>query len=254
MFKAVDEKFIKMCTKDGSLLKKIRSIGGGGAALAAIGGMFIFINLIAIFAMVATQNHTGEKFLDAGMLMRLLSPIIIWLILIFLGMSMTNKRANKYISYFLKKSNYTEAQLQEFDKEVLEPSSSYYVINSKKLVRNSVLFSIVVTRNWLKAVGIPPIRLEDIAAMFFEERITYKNQRWDDSLFILLSSGELTRYTYVHAQSKAAIEQVVNRNPYTINARHIQVGDQTYDCVNQPEEVAELYRNMISSKQQGAAQ
>lgn len=239
MFKVMDQKFLKKCTMDGSFLKKCRSIGGIGAGLSAIGMMLIAIGLIALVMGGASSSKTGESSMFIGSAIVCLVLAVIGIPLLLLGNSLSKKKLRTYLSYYSKKSGYTEEQLTGLDQEAVSPDTMYYIAQGK-LQSNSAPLCSLITKNWL-VMPFMFIRAVDTAAIFFEKEPYYKGGKRDDSLFILHTNGSLYFHSCKEDISTFIIEQIKKRNHAAIVVRRFKVQDQVFDCMQQPEEVAKLY-------------
>lgn len=238
MLKPVDENFKKYCvTKDGSYLKKIRSIGGGSAALTAAGFLIAGICALLIAAtkdVVTAEGLTLFAAVAAGSAL-----------LAIIGIFMRRRRIRTYLEYFSKKSGYTPDQLKEFEREVLEPDSCYDTV-SRKLAKNSAAFSWVLTEHWFKQMDHIPIRIEDMAAAFYMNGITYKKIQYGKSIFFVLKDGtihDVYNWQYDKEGTARIVEELRKRNPLLIPAKSVRAGEEVYNCLEQPERVAELYRS-----------
>lgn len=238
MLKPVDEKFKKYCiTADGSYLKKIRSIGGGSAALLATGFLIAGICILLIVAtkdVVTTEGLTLFAAVAAG-----------GVLLGIAGIVMRQRRIRTYLEYFSKKSGYTPEELKEFDREVLEPGSFYDTVHANA-AKNSAAFSWVLTEHWFKQMDHIPIRIEDMAAAFYMNGIMYKKIQYGKSIFFVLKDGtvhDVFNWQYDQEATVSVIGELRKRNPLLIPAKSVRVGEEVYNCLEQPERVAELYRN-----------
>ncbi len=239
MFKPVDEKFIKRCFTEGSLLKKSRAIGGVGAGLMAAGAMFVFIGIVFAVMGAANANATGEEWMLRMSLMVCGALVVASLPFIAGGMALKKRRVARYMDYFVKKTGYSREELESFEQESRGSGARYYLY-SGRLQSNSALFCSFSTENWLK-MGFFLTRMKDIAAVFYEKQPYYKGNKMDDSIFFVRTDGELYHMNLKEKAAQIVIDEVRDHNPAVITMRKIMVQGQPLDCMQQPEEAARLY-------------
>lgn len=105
----------KSIAKHGSVLKAFRSQGGGGAGLIA-GGIVLLVfgiplGLLCMLGLGGRGFLVGAVFVVPGLLM------ILW------GMALRKKRLANYLEFYKKDTGYSEAELQEADRELMSPDA-----------------------------------------------------------------------------------------------------------------------------------
>lgn len=258
MYKQVDDEFRAICIqKNGSFLKTCRSSGGGGAVLIAVAGMLLAV--IAAFAVIGIVTlNNGDSLFSAGAAVFGAVAAALFILLIILGFIMKKNRKEQYIGYYQKTTGCSQKQLEEFDREVAEPSTCYLLRKDqtlKKLSKAQVSFfadgTFIITRNWIKLSSYDILRLMDLAAIFYEDKAYYRGEKWSYVLFTITCDGKVSHYGF---QSKKEVEEympiidlVKSRNPATVTSRIIEVQGQELDCLKQPHEIAQLYSHMVKN-------
>lgn len=242
--KQMDDKFRKKCiSKEGSFLQKQRSIGGLGAGIIAAAGMLLFIALLLLAMCVAS----GEQQMITAGLVVLGGISLVCVLFILLGMSMRKKRSANYMEYYTKRTGYSREELEAFDREVAQPDSVYGTADGK-LRSNSALLCEVVTKNWLIMSVKNPVRLVDVAAVFYEQEAYYAGSKWNHIMFVLLSHGELLHQECKEAYAMDLIGEIKKRNPGIIGARCFKADGALVDCIKEPKKAAQLYCEAMGAR------
>ena len=242
--KQMDDKFKKKCTsKEGSYLKKRRSIGGLGAGIIAGSAVILFAALMLMFMLIAT----GDEDLSFMGLVVGGGAGAISLAFILLGVSMSKKRSAGYMEYFTKRTGYTREELESLDREAGQPDTVYGTEDGK-LRSNSALACELVTKNWLVMSFKNPVRLADVAAVFYEQEAFDAGQKWNRTLFVLLSHGELFHQQCKESYAMDLIGEIKKRNPGTIGSRCFKWEGNVIDCLKEPKKAAQLYCEAMGAR------
>lgn len=236
MLKPVDQNFKKYCvSSDGSFLKKVRSIGGGGAAVMYMG---LFIAVAAILLVFVSGDVLGS-----GAMAVVIATAVAGLTLGIVGAMLSRKRLATYLEYFSSISGYSPAELQEFDREVQESNCRYDSMD-KKLGKNSAAFSWVVTKNWFKPINSGPVRIQDLAAAFYVGELHYNRINYVQTLIMVDTKGKLSGvqgWSYNREDTDNFVKELAKLNPELITSRKFRFNDREYDIGVNPEEAVALY-------------
>lgn len=240
MIVTMDERLRKKITKDGSHLKYTRTIGGIGMGLIAV-GMCLFV--ISVLTGSFLIHFFGLKVLFFSMGIGL----VFCGIFMIPGILLRKKKMNHYLNYYIKKSNYTEAQLQSFEQEFQNPAALF--INPYSRLNNAAKMHCgILTEHWIKLPYMTPViysgiyRLVDIAAMWFEEKPYVNGNLLKPSMFVIDSVGRTIHYAMKKDCATELIKEMAKRNRNLITVRRFSVDNQEYDAFKEPKKVAELYR------------
>lgn len=258
MYKQVDDEFRAICIQQkGGFLKTCRSSGGGGAALIAMAGVLLAITAAFAVIGIVTLNN-GDPIFSAGAAVFGAVAAALFILLMILGFIMKRNRNEKYMDYYQKKFGYSREQLEELDREAAEPSAYYQLLKEQTLKKLSKaqgsLFAdttLLITKNWLKLSGYGLLRLADLAAIFYEDKIYYKGEQRNHALFTITGDGKIDCFAFPSRkdaeESIQVIDLVKSRNPATVTSRIIEVQGQELDCLKQPHEIAQLYSHMAKN-------
>lgn len=239
MLKPIDQDFKKYCvSSDGSFLKKVRSIGGGGSATMYMG--FIIAAAAVLLAFLSRDVMEGSA------MAVIIAVAVAGLILGIAGTVLSKKRLTTYLEYFSSISGYSPAELQEFDREVQESGCRYDSMD-KKLGKNSASFSWVVTKNWFKPINQGPVRIRDLAAAFYAGELHYNKCHYVQTLIMVDVNGKLSGvqgWNYNREETDHFVRELAKANPALITSRKIRFNDREYDFGVNPEEAAALYRSI----------
>lgn len=248
MVREVEGELKKKLMKDGSHLKKIRSLGGGGAALIATGIMLIVICWMIAAAMMPISKSIAPTLILGA------AGTIAGLLFVLLGEGSKRKRVSNAYSYFTKKSGYTETQLKEFDQE-FQDGPTLFISPSKKLDKVTLRDGAVFTKHWVKLPYMNPIiysglyRTDDVAAVWYEnEPFYYGVQRHDPSVITINIQGELKMSCLKREAADEFIDEVLERNPNAVRYRTFatQAGH-AVDALSNPKAAAKAYQEAILS-------
>lgn len=237
----------KSIAKHGSVLKAFRSQGGGGAGLMA-GGIVLVVagvplGLLCLLALGSRGLLVGAFFAVPGLL------LILW------GMSLRKKRLANYLEFYKKDTGYSEAELQEADRELMSPDAVKIggkMDNSGG--KEGIIF--MVTEHYFLAIwpvyGAYLRKLDDIVAAFYSAQIPgiggYRQNLFVISRQEIAKKGEKNPFTKKeyqgfecgmmseqrHCQQTCAevLEEMIKRAPHIITSQNIAVNGVPYNLIS----------------------
>ena len=231
--------------KYGSVLKAYRSMGGWSLGVMAAGIMLIVFGvLLGLLAMLATiQAGIATLTVMAG-------P---GLILTVIGSAKNKKRVSGYLDFFKKDTGYSEAELQEADRELMGPGAVKLTCMTDRSRRETVF--IITDHDFLSAFPVQGCylrKLDDIVAAFYSNEIPgiYGYRR---NLFVISRQDiqkEGVRNEYTNKQYRGfenailtnkpdfrevcvrAVEEMVRRAPHIITSQNISVKGIRYNLLS----------------------
>lgn len=237
MAKITQETYRKKFMKQGSHLRYCRSVGGLGVGIKAIGGMlFAVVWILGLMLYPNMEPTNAIMFLSVGSAVTLL--------IFAAGFLLEKKKVNGYISYYSKKNQYTIEEVQALDCEL----SGNDVVHLGTAINSSDIRSYyTITTHWLKYPLMTGYirRLVDIAAVWYDPEPYYKGVHADAHLFMVDSKGEVLVFPMEEPFAADIINELVKRNSYIIASRYFEFKGESYDCQEQPEQIAALYRQQV---------
>lgn len=236
MLVKVDQQTKKSMEQDGSYLKFLRSTGGMGISLIVLGACFGgFIVVIGIaMGLIMEMPSLIAGFVGVGIAVAAVFGIP--------GFMVRKKRVDGYLDYFAKKSGYTVSELNELDAE-FDQKEAVLFTPFNKLNKQAKLFASVFTERWANLPGIGIARARDIAAIWWEDEPYYKGVKRGKTCFVLSRDGKVFFAGVEENHVQEITSELVKRNPKVITVRKFHYNGQNYDALDQPEEVAALYRS-----------
>ncbi|MBT9780124.1 hypothetical protein GPL15_27035 [Clostridium sp. MCC353] len=238
----MDEKLKKEVSRDGSHLKYTRTKGGAGAGMIAAGVCFIVIGIMLVAALSTISDMTALMILLAG-------SVVLGLLFIVPGIFLNKRFQAGYMKYYVKKSGYSEEELNNFERE-FQTGEALLINPAKKLTKQSKFESGIITRNWIKMPYMMPLkysgiyRTVDIAAAFYEKKPVVNGEPLNPTLFIVDSRGDGVTMTMDETTGNEVIQEIAKRNPKTVTVRRFTYNGRNYDSLYNYQEVAELYREI----------
>ena len=237
----------KSIAKHGSVLKAFRSQGGGGAGLMAGGIVLVVVGiplgLLCLLALGSRGILVGAFFAVPGLL------LILW------GMSLRKKRLANYLEFYKKDTGYSEAELQEADRELMSPDAVKIggkMDNSGG--KEGIIF--MVTEHYFLTIwpvyGAHLRKLDDIVAAFYSAQIPgiggYRQNLFVISRQEIAKKGEKNPFTKKeyqgfecgmmseqrHCQQTCAevLEEMIKRAPHIITSQNIAVNGVPYNLIS----------------------
>ena len=246
MIVQMDEKLKREMSREGSHLKYTRSRGGAGAGLIAAGVCFIVIAIMLAVALYTILGLSAVAVLLAG-------GLVLGAVFIVPGVFLDKRHTAGYMKYYVKKSGYAEAELNEFDREFLN-GEAYVACLDKKLTKQSKFDSGIITNNWFKLPLMMPIkysglyRIVDVAAVFFEAKPIVNGERLNPTLFVVDNRGDGMTVSMKENVGNEIVREISKRNPRAVTTRRISYNGKDYDALYQYQEVAGLYREICKSR------
>lgn len=237
----VDQQTKKSMEQDGSYLKFLRSTGGVGITLVVcglcFGGFAAFVGILLGLMLDTPSMIPASVAVGVGLAVVFGVP----------GYILRKKRINGYLEHFAKESGYTVHDMSEFDAE-FDRNEVVVFTAFNKLNKQAKLLAGIFTDHWVKLPGIGISRVCDIAAIWWEHEPYYKGTKRGKTCFFLRSNGEIVLAGVEEHHTQEITAELVKRNPRIITARMFQYDGQTYDVLEQPEEVAALYRSVSAGQ------
>lgn len=241
MVATADKNLKNSLMREGSHLKYTRSYGGAGAGLMALG-----FCLAICFSMLGAMLFFMDMMFQGIVLIT--GSCVFGSVLVVIGLLLKIKRTNKYMEYYVSKSEYPKEMLEEFDREFAD-GNVILCSPSRTLSTTGKREAAIITDHWFQQPYMLPMkysglyRVEDIVAIFYEQKPNIKGEIFDPLLFTVTRNGEGYYYrSYSPEFSETIIREIAKRNPGVITVRHITVDGRNYDCATQAEEVAALFR------------
>lgn len=241
MLVRVDEQTKKSMEQDGSYLKFLRATGGMGITLivvgACLGGFTAFVGVL-LGLMLDTPSMIAPS-VGIGVVLAVVFGVP--------GYMVRKKRVDGYLDYFVAKSGYTANELKELDAE-FDRKEAVIFTPMNKLNKQAKLFAGIFTEHWANLPGFGISRVEDVAALWWENEPYYKGAKRGKTCFYLTRDGKIVLAGVEEDHTQEITSELVKRNPKVITARKINYNGQVYDALEQPEEVAALYRAACGGK------
>lgn len=241
MLVKADEQTKKSMEQDGSYLKFLRATGGVGITLivvgACFGGFTAFVGVL-LGLMLDTPSLIAPS-VGIGVALAAVFGVS--------GFMMRKKRVDGYLDYFAAKSGYTVNELKELDAE-FDRKEAVVFTPMNKLNKQAKLLGGIFTEHWANLPGIGISRVADIAALWWENEPYYKGTKRGKTCFYLTRDGKIVLAGVEENHMQEITSELVKRNPKVITMRKINYNGQNYDVLEQPEEVAALYRAVCEGK------
>ena len=243
-FIATDE-FRSKKSKDGSMLKGIRCVGGGALGMIAGGIVLLFFPGLIGIPMI----FSGD-FLIALIGVILVAP---GLILVILGIILRKRRIKNYLDYFQKETAFTLEELAQVDAELM--SDNMLIIGNRmpEQGKNAAFYYCYITPHYFVMPHVTGScqlrRIEEILAVAYSKRIPgidgYKYG-------LVLLSAQDERMTkkdeppgvYNAFLTKESclevIEEIARRNPSVITDEMFQYQNRVYDILKDGREIIQL--------------
>ncbi len=143
----------------GSILKSIRTDKGAGRGLIA-GGLC----LLAFAFLSALLSVLDGDFLSAVI------SLLPGLLLLVPGIYLKNKRDSSWLSYYQKKTGFTEMELHQLERELTSSDVNIVICRQPGAATDSFI-ACFITENYMVMNGMDPYvrRLEDIIAVAFSD-------------------------------------------------------------------------------------
>lgn len=234
MKKISQETYRKKHMIQGSHLKYCRNVGGLGLAILVIGVMMLaVIWILGLLSRSVMDPEANNLLLTVGSAVTLL--------IIAGGWTLQKKRINRCIEYYAKRNQYSSEEIKMLDEEL---SGDEVVLLPARTDLRDIRAYYIITPHWIKYPLLTGYarRLVDIAAVWFDPKPFYKGAHATDHLFMVDSKGELSVFYMPESYAADIIRELTKRNKNLILSRYFQYQDENYDCQEQPEKVAELYR------------
>ncbi len=230
-------------TRDGSVLKHIRSIGGGSAGAMAggivllifgvlLGGLCLAVGLLAVAAAI-------------GVIL-----VLPGLILYIIGSSARRRRLANYLDYYRKETGYSDQELAAVERELQDPTTILYGYVPEGTSKKNRRVGVFLTRNYFvvpEVLGTCYIkRIPEIAAAAYSERIPGVNG-YRSGLVYVASGERETRHNSLLPKDSCMeiIAELSRRNPAVITAQRFLYEGEQYDLLSDGEKVARLYEKHV---------
>lgn len=241
----ITDEMRRTLTRDGSVLKRLRS--SGGIAQGILGGgvtLLIFAVLLSAF-FLALGVPGGVRLFGIGL-------SIPGLILILYGRIAHTKRINEYLDYFRKESGLGIDEINQADREILEPGTvligHMIPIRGRRGKEESTL-GCFITKNFL-IVPLPGgtcymRRIQDLAAAVYSDEVPGVCAYVSGITF--LSKNDDTP-GYDSFLTKDECMEIINvlheRNPRIIIDQKFLYDGKQYDVMKDYQVVAKLFREV----------
>lgn len=241
MLVKMDGQTKKSMKQDGSYLKFRRATGGAGIAMivvgACLGGFIAFVGILLGLMMDTPSLIAPSVGIGIALAAVLGVP----------GYIIRKKRIDGYLDYFAVKSGYTVNELKELDAE-FDQNEAVLFTPINKLNKQAKQFGGIFTDHWVNLPGVGISRAADIAALWWENEPYYKGMKRGKTCFFLTSEGKIALAGLEEGHMQEIASELVKRNPKVITMRKINYNGQAYDALEQPGEVAALYRAVSGGK------
>lgn len=237
MTKITQEMYHKKFMKQGSHLRYCRSIGGIGLGIEVVGGMlFAVVWLLGLMLTPNMEPANATMFLSVGS--------VVTLLIFVAGFLLQKKKISGYLAYYSKKNQYTIEEVQALDSE-LSGNDVIHLATTKNGV--DLRWYYTITTHWIKYPLMTGYirRLVDIAAVWYDPSPYYKGVHADAHLFMVDSKGEVLVFPMEESFAADIINEMVKRNSFIITSRYFEFNGENYDCQEQPEQIAALYRQQV---------
>lgn len=237
MTNITQEKYRKKFMKQGSHLRYCRNVGGIWQGLAVMGGMLLAVVwVIGLLTGPIMRPQDCAIFLTAGSAVPLLMLVG--------SLLMQKKKVNGYIEYYSKKNYYTAEEVGMLDREL---SGNDVVLFATRKNDSDIRSYYTNTPHWIKYPLLTGYirRIVDIAAAWFDPKPFYKGVQADAHLFMLDSRGEIMVFSMTEPFAADIISDLTKKNKDMIASRFFEFDGEKYDCQEQPEKVAALYRKHV---------
>ena len=244
MQRILDEKQKAAMQKDGSTLKYMYSVAGAGKGLAA-GGWTLLVIGLALTAMVSTAGVPQMLVMGAV-------TILPGVLLVLLGKWKQDQRDHGWVQAYAECSGISEADVPQADAEFLDSRTAVVgVWGGDKNAKKKAGF---VSPNYFKVPGIWPrlYRLQDVSACFFTDQFICEDGGYAKAVVIYGTSPERCTEIVDISEKRAAeiIGAVKAAAPSVITDRCFQYEGQTYDALEQREQVVALYNHVMGQSAQ----
>lgn len=232
----------KTLTKDGSVLKRLRSAGGLPFALLASGILLLVIAaLMGIPLLIAGM---------AGIALALAGAFVIpGLILVIYGIIAYNKRVQGYLAYYQKTTGLKADDLKLADREILEPGTVLISHPLKGKRGKDYSLGCFITKHFLVAPfpgGTCYLRqIKDLAAVIYTNEIPGINGCISGVVF-LSENDPLPSYdaSLTKDECMEIISIIKEKNPKTITDQRFFYKEKQYDIIKDYKEVARLFKEV----------
>lgn len=237
----------KQVKKYGSVLAAFRSQGGGGKGLAAGG-----IVLLVFGALLGLPL----------MLVRVLGGLVVLavfavpgLAMVIPGLALNKKRQTRYLEYYQKETGYSQAELEEADRELLDPNA-VKIINKTDRSGGKEETVFMITQHYFLSVwpvnGCYLRKLDDIVAAFCSNEIPGING-YRQNLFVItrqdiqekaleneytkkqyrgFENGILTGQKNCRQVCEEALSEMTARTPHIITSQYIVAKGNRYNLLS----------------------
>lgn len=229
-------------TKDGSVLKRLRSAGGLPFALLAAGDF-----LLAAAVLLGIPFLIGGM---AGIALALAGVLVIpGFILVMYGITAQNKRLRGYLAYYQTTTGLEEDDLKLADREILEPGTILIGHPLKGKRRKDYSLGCFITKHFLIApypAGTCYLRsLQDLAAAVYTNEIPGINGYLSGIVF--LSKNDVMA-SYDSLLTKDECMEIIailkEKKPTLITDQRFFYKEKQYDIIKDYKEIASLYKEV----------
>lgn len=222
---------------EGSILKAIRTDKGGGKGLIA-GGIFLMV-VAFIF---------GVPLILAGLPSAGLASAAFFgvpaLLLFAIGIPMKHKRETSWMSYYQKKTGYSEGELQQVDRE-LNSTSTTIVTGRKSDTAPANFIAGFFTDHYVLINGVDPYlrRLDDIIAVAFSD----STDIWSMACLTKLDQETMMVGLFADTQRKKSLcgefmQEMHRRNPKILCGQSIVCDGRNYILERDGAQLLRLYQ------------
>lgn len=237
----------KMLSMDGSVLKYMHSVAGGGKGLVAGGAVLLFFCvLLAVLIVPGMKFGTG--------LMVCICLCLPGLLMVVGGRFMQKRRMNNWLKTVAKRTGYSEEEIRRIDEEFKQPGTVLFSYTKGKDT-NSLKKMGFITAHYVRfpGVGYDIYHLQELAACLYTENYIHGNGEHDRAMVAYaMDKPEVYQCYGLEKSSKKACTEIVEaieaRNPLVITAHQFSYEGKNYDAVQGRQEVLELQRRLRSQQ------
>lgn len=232
----------KKLTKDGSVLKYLRSVGGGYKGCFAGGLVLVFSALfLAVLFIPVGLGAGGIVF--AGLFG------IPGICLIVFGLTAQKRKVQSYLSYYQKETGFDVDEIQQIDREIMAPTTVTVGYMSDRTRRREPEVGCFITDHHFimpMLMGNSYIkRISDIVAVAYSEEIPGINGYKYGLLFLSRTdnsvgyNAELTKEACLET-----IQALSKRNPSIITHQKFLYEGKKYNLLDNWQDIVQLHREV----------
>lgn len=226
--------------KDGSVLKYMYSVEGGGLGLIAAGLVLLAFDVMLSAALWMVMEPGSILCIGLGIGI----PSVL---MIIGGVFLQKRKVSGWLKAYAKGSGLSEEEIRSADAEFHEPGTVLFSLEKGK-DSNSLKKMGFITAHYIRFPGISPClyRISNLTACFYTKSLPFREDGHDHAL-VAYGMDENRVYTAISYNEKAGqeiVEAVEARNPLVITAHRFAYEGKKYDAVQGVGDVIRLQKQI----------